>query len=172
MNLNKKLLNKQGSIHRDTYFQCLVLVVHHSVSVTPKMVKKVITNLDSSKVAGPDCIPVVVLKSCESERTRELSVWKSLIFQIVGRSLWWSLSLRIGERSTGKNYCPVSLLFVVSKVFEKFVNNKIVDLLEKCVIQIFFLIFSMVLGLLDQLQFFWQFYLIELLGLSTGLELL
>ena len=78
----------------------------------------------------------------------------------------------VGERSTGKNYCPVSLLFVVSKVFEKFVNNKIVDLLEKCVIQIFFLIFSMVLGLLDQLQFFWQFYLIELLGLSTGLELL
>ena len=60
----------------------------------------------------------------------------------------------VGERSTGKNYCPVSLLFVVSKVFEKFVNNKIVDLLEKCVIQIFFLIFSMVLGLLDQLQFF------------------
>ena len=61
---------------------------------------------------------------------------------------------KVGERSTGKNYCPVSLLFVVSKVFEKFVNNKIVDLLEKCVIQIFFLIFSMVLGLLDQLQFF------------------
>ena len=31
------------------------------------MVKKVITNLDSSKVSGPDCIPVVVLKNCEPE---------------------------------------------------------------------------------------------------------
>ena len=37
----------------------------HSISVTPKMVKKIITNLDSSKVSGPDCIPVVVLKNCE-----------------------------------------------------------------------------------------------------------
>ena len=31
------------------------------------MVKKVITNLDSSKAPGPDCIPVVVLKNCEPE---------------------------------------------------------------------------------------------------------
>ena len=37
------------------------------VSVTPKMVKKVITNLDSSMAYSPDCIPVVVLKNCEVE---------------------------------------------------------------------------------------------------------
>ena len=36
-----------------------------------------------------------------------------------------------GERSTAKNYHPVSLLSVVSKVFEKLVNNRIVDHLEK-----------------------------------------
>ena len=33
----------------------------HNISVTLKMVKKVILNLDSSKASGPDCIPVVVL---------------------------------------------------------------------------------------------------------------
>ena len=38
----------------------------------------------------------------------------------------------VGERSTVKNYHPVSLLSVVSKVFEKLVNNRIVDHLEKC----------------------------------------
>ena len=37
----------------------------NNISITPKMVKKVIMNLDSSKVSGPDCIPVVVLKNCE-----------------------------------------------------------------------------------------------------------
>ena len=37
----------------------------------------------------------------------------------------------IGERSTAKNYCPVSLLSLISKVFEKLVNNRIVDHLEK-----------------------------------------
>ena len=38
----------------------------------------------------------------------------------------------VGERSTAKNYDPVSFLSVVSKVFEKLVNNKIIDHLEKC----------------------------------------
>ena len=38
----------------------------------------------------------------------------------------------VGERSTAKNYCSDSLLSVISKVFEKFVNNKIVHHLEKC----------------------------------------
>ena len=36
----------------------------------------------------------------------------------------------VGERSTAKNYHPVSLLSVVSNVFEKLVNNGIVDHLE------------------------------------------
>ena len=38
----------------------------------------------------------------------------------------------VGERSTAKNYDPVSLLSVVSKVFEKLVSNRIVGHLEKC----------------------------------------
>ena len=35
------------------------------VSVTPKMFKKVLMNLDSSMAYSPDCISVVVLKNCE-----------------------------------------------------------------------------------------------------------
>ena len=38
----------------------------------------------------------------------------------------------VGERSTAKSYGPVSPLSVFSKVFEKLVNNRIVDHLEKC----------------------------------------
>ena len=56
----------------------------------------------------------------------------------------------VGERSATKNYHPVNLLSVVRKVFEKLVNNRIVDHLNVD----FFLISSMVLGLLDQLQIF------------------
>ena len=33
----------------------------------------------------------------------------------------------VGERSTAKNYCPISLLSVVSIVFEKLVNNRTAD---------------------------------------------
>ena len=48
----------------------------HVISVTRKIVKKVITNLDSSKVPGLDCIPVVVLKNYEqiSYRLAELFI--------------------------------------------------------------------------------------------------
>ena len=35
----------------------------HNITVTSKMNKKVIMNLDLSKASGPDCIPVVVLKN-------------------------------------------------------------------------------------------------------------
>ena len=39
---------------------------------------------------------------------------------------------KVVERFTAKNYCPVSILFVVSKAFEKLVYNRLVDHLEKC----------------------------------------
>ena len=58
---------------------------------------------------------------------------------------------------------------MASKVFEKRVNNKIVDHLEKSGL---FLVSNMVLGLLNQQQIFWQLRLIELLELLTGLGVL
>ena len=66
----------------------------HNISVTPKMVKKVITNLDLSEASGPDCIPVVVLKNCEPELLYILAELfnnrlRSLVFQVVGRFHWW-----------------------------------------------------------------------------------
>ena len=38
----------------------------------------------------------------------------------------------VGVRSTAINYHPVSLFSVVIKVFEKLVNNRILNHLEKC----------------------------------------
>ena len=45
----------------------------HNISVTPKMVQKVIINLDFSKSSGPDGILVVVLKNCELELSNILA---------------------------------------------------------------------------------------------------
>ena len=61
------------------------------------------------------------------------------------------VSNNVGERSTTKNYHNVSLLYVVSKVFEKLGNTRVVDHRKKCSL---FMISSMVLGLLNQLQIF------------------
>ena len=110
----------------------------HNISITPKMVKKVIMNLDSSKVSGPDCIPVVVLKNCEPELSYILAkLFNNCLKESCFPDCWKVSSVvlvfkNVGERSTAKNYHPVSLLSVVSKVIEKLVNNRIVDHLEKC----------------------------------------
>ena len=110
----------------------------HNISITLKMLKKVIMKLDSSKASGPDCIPVVVLQNCEPELSYILA---KLFNNCLKESCFpdcWKVSLvvpvfkNVGERSTAKSYHPVSLLSVVSKVFEKLVNNRIVDHLEKC----------------------------------------
>ena len=102
------------------------------------MIKMVIMNLDLSKASRPDCIPVVVLKNCEPELSYILA---ELFNNCLKESCFpdcWKVSLvvlvfkNVGERSTAKNYRPVSLLSVVSKVFEKLVNNRIVDHLEEC----------------------------------------
>ena len=39
----------------------------HNISVSSKIVKKVITTLNSSNVFGPNCVPVVLLKNCKPE---------------------------------------------------------------------------------------------------------
>ena len=110
----------------------------HNIFVTVKMVKKVITNLDLSKASGPDCIPVVVLKNCEPELSYILA---ELFNKCLNESCFpdcWKVSSvvpvfkKVGERSTAKNSRPVSLLSVVTKVFERLVNNRIVDHQEKC----------------------------------------
>ena len=137
------------------------------------MVTKVVMNLDLSKASGSDCIPVVVLKNCGPELSYILA---ELFNKCLKKSCFpdcWKFSSvvlvfkNVGERSTAKNYRPVSLLSVVSKVFEKLVNNRIVDHLEKCG-----LFSGMVSCLLDQLLIYSQLYLIELVGLLTGLGLL
>ena len=109
----------------------------HNISVTPKMVKKVIMNLDLSNASGPDCIPVTVLNNWEPE-------FSCIVAELFNKCLkesrfpdYWKVSLvvpvskNVGERSTAKNCHPVSLFSVVSKVFEKHVNNRIVDHLVK-----------------------------------------
>ena len=102
------------------------------------MDKKVITNLDSSNTSGPDCIPVVILKNCGPE----LSYILAELFHICMKESCfpdcWKVSSvvpvfkNVEERSTTKNYHPVSLLSMVSEVFEKLLNSRLVDHLQKC----------------------------------------
>ena len=105
----------------------------HNISITPKMVRKVVMNLDLSKASDPDSIPVVVLKNCEPELSYILAeLFNKCLKESCFPDCWKVSSVvpvfkNVGERSNAKNYHPVSLLSV-----EKLVNNRIVDHLKKC----------------------------------------
>ena len=94
----------------------------HDISVTSKMVKKVITNFDSSKASGLDCIPVVVLKNCEPELSYILAELFNMCLKESCFPDCWKVSSvvpvfkNVGEKSTAKNFRPVSLLSVVSSL--------------------------------------------------------
>ena len=116
----------------------------------------VIVNLDLLGASCPTCIPVVVLKNCGPELSYILvELFNKCLKESCFPDCWKVSSVasvfkNVGKRSTAKNYHPVSLLSMVSKVLEKLVSNRI----------------------LDQLQSFSQWYLIDLLELLTGLGIL
>ena len=123
-------------------FSCRFNVKLH-ISVTPKMVKKVIMNLDFLKASGPDCIPVVVLKNCEPElsslqaqlfnKCRNESCfpdcWKVSSVVPLFKNVCWGKGLLL-KTATLLVFFLWLVFFLVA--FDKFVNNRIVDHLEKC----------------------------------------
>ena len=80
----------------------------------------------------------MVLKNSEPELSYILAaLFNKCLREVCFPDCWKVSSVvsvfnNVGERSTAKNYRPVHVLSVVTKVFEKLVNNRIVDNLEKC----------------------------------------
>ena len=107
----KNFLKKSNFDDFDYPFLLLKL---HNISVTPKIVKKVTTNLDSLKASCPDCIPVVFLKNCEPELSYLITELFSKCLKECCFPHCWKISLvvpvfkNVGERSTAKK---TALLF-------------------------------------------------------------
>ena len=117
---------------------------------------------------------MTVLKNCEPELSYILAEHFNMCLKESSFPDRWEVSLvvpifkNIGKMFTAKNYHPVSLPSVVSKASEKLVINGLNDHLEKCGL---FVISSIILGLLIQLQIFSQLYLIKLRGLSLAIDI-
>ena len=78
-------------------------------------------SLALSKASGPNCIPVVVLKNCEPELSYILAeLFNKCLKESCFPDCWKVSSVvpvfkNVGERSTGKNYRPVSLFLWLVK---------------------------------------------------------
>ena len=79
----------------------------HNMSITSKVVKKFTTNLDSSKVSGPDCIPVVVLKNCVPELSYVLAALINMCLKESCLPDCWKVSsgVPVFKNITGKVFC-------------------------------------------------------------------
>ena len=99
------------------------------MSVTLKMINKVIMHIDLSKAAGPDCIPVVVLKNSESELSYILAgLFNKCLKESCFPDYWKVSSVdplfqNIGEMSTAKNYHHFSLLYVVNLIYPRLLTG-------------------------------------------------
>ena len=110
----------------------------HNISITSKMVKKVIRDLDSSKVSGPDCIPVALLENCEPELSYILAeLFNTYLKESCFPDCWRIHQCSVYFRMLGKGLllktAAVLVFFLwLVKSLKKLVNNRIVDHLEKC----------------------------------------
>ena len=107
-----------------------------SRKITSRMVAKVIHNLDTFKATGPDRIPSIVLKMCSSELSPVLAkLYNRCLTESCFPSCWKSSSVvpafkNDGERSDPGNYRPISLLPIISKIFESFINDSLIKHLD------------------------------------------
>ncbi|MEL7340328.1 MAG: reverse transcriptase family protein, partial [Bacteroidota bacterium] len=105
--------------------------------VTASLISKLITELDSTKATGPDGIPVVVLKHLNPELSPILAkLFNRCLKEKCFPSVWKTSAVcpvfkNAGEKSNPAQYRPISLLSVISKLFESVINKRILDHLNR-----------------------------------------
>ena len=98
--------------------------------------KAALRKLVPSKATGQDGIPARVLKECASELALPLSKLFTLSFVTGACPAAWKIAMVVPvhkkkARSDPRNYRPVSLLPVMSKVMESLINRSLTNFLER-----------------------------------------
>ena len=103
---------------------------------TPTEIIRIIKNLKSHKAFGPDGIPAEIIKHCASELAPILSDLINLSFSqgcfpnCLGAAKVIPL-YKSGDKTNVTSYRPISLLSVISKIFESVMYTRISEFLEK-----------------------------------------
>ena len=93
------------------------------------MDSRAIYDVDASKTTGPDRIPAMVLKMYSPEFSPVLAkLYNKCLSESCFLSCWKSSSVvpvfeDVGERSDPGKYRPISLLPIISWIFESFIND-------------------------------------------------
>lgn len=107
----------------------------HCVPISEKELTKIISSFENKFSTGYDGVPIVVIKHAMKHLTRPLvhiinSSFISGIFPDKLKTARVKPLFKKGEKSNIKNYRPVSLLPVFSKLYEKAMHIRLVHYLE------------------------------------------
>ena len=107
-----------------------------TVHFRPDAVHRLLARLDASKATGPDGISARVLKECARELAKPLCQLFALCFQHgVQPQMWKTANVvpihKRSSRSALRNYRPVSLLSIISKIMESVINRQLMNHLER-----------------------------------------
>ena len=106
----------------------------NNVQISNENIIKIINNLDPNKAHGYDMISIQMLKLCSPSLCKSLSIiFKSCLSQMKFPMEWKKSQCgsdpqkkkKKNEKQCIKNYRPVSLLPICSKIFEKLLLNEL-----------------------------------------------
>ena len=89
-------------------------------------------NLNVNKACGPDQIPGIVLKRCSDTLAEPLSIIFNIVYNTGIVPAEWKLTnvvpvFKKGEKKSVKNYRPISLTCICSKIMDRIVQEEILN---------------------------------------------
>ena len=98
------------------------------VQLSVAEVRIILQNIDTSKATGPDGIPGVFLKNCAKELAPSFTKLLNISLQAGMFPNSWRMAntcpiFKKGDRTNCENYRRISLLSVLSKIFERVICN-------------------------------------------------
>ena len=111
-----------------------------SIHFTVQEVLEALNNLDPNKASGIDNIPPTVLKHCAFALA--IPIHHLFMTSITSGTIpsEWKLHKitavpKSGDKTSVKNYRPISLLCITSKVLERLIYDKIINSVSNCITQ-------------------------------------
>eukprot|EP00117_Sycon_ciliatum_P008800 scpid69633/ scgid2070/ RNA-directed DNA polymerase from mobile element jockey; Reverse transcriptase len=107
-----------------------------TIHFRPRTVCRELRKIVPSKATGSDGVPGRVLKQCCEELCRPVAQLFSKAFRQGRQPSLWKLASVVpvhkkGSKSATKNYRPISLLPILSKVMEAIINRSLMGFLER-----------------------------------------
>ena len=106
------------------------------VEFTAENVEKALSRLKENSAPGEDMLPATLLKHCKGVLAWPLAVYfnKSMSMGVIPMSLKSAIVTPVykgGPREHAKNYRPIALTSVLSKVMERVITDKLTEYLEE-----------------------------------------